>query len=85
MDERYNVRNDPFQLYYRSDHYNFAKQGIPVTFYFGGFHGDYHRPSDEFDKIDFELLCKRAQLIFYTAWELANAPTRPIVDKKIDK
>lgn len=85
LDERYNVRNDPFQLYYRSDHYNFAKQGIPVTFYFGGFHGDYHRPSDEFDKIDFELLCKRAQLIFYTTWELANAPTRPIVDKKIDK
>jgi len=85
LDERYNVRNDPFQLYYRSDHYNFAKQGIPVTFYFGGFHGDYHKPSDDIAKIDFELLCKRTQLIFYTAWELANGVTRPVVDKKVEK
>lgn len=85
LDERYNVRNDPFQLYYRSDHYNFAKQGIPVTFYFAGFHGDYHKTSDEIEKIDFDLLCKRAQLIFFTAWELANAPTRPVVDKKMEK
>lgn len=85
LDERYNVRSDPFQLYYRSDHYNFAKQGIPVVFYFGGFHGDYHKPSDEIEKIDFDLLCKRAQLIFYTAWELANGTSRPVVDKKIEK
>ncbi|UIR57399.1 M28 family peptidase [Sphingobacterium sp. SRCM116780] len=84
LDERYNVRNDPFQLYYRSDHYNFAKQGIPVTFYFSGFHSDYHKPSDELSKIDFDLLCKRTQLIFYTAWELANAKTKPTVDKKME-
>lgn len=85
LDERYNVRNDPFQLYYRSDHYNFAKRGIPVTFYFSGFHADYHKPSDEIEKIDFDILCKRAQLIFYTAWELANAATKPVVDKKVEK
>jgi len=56
-----------------------------VTFYFSGFHADYHKPSDEIEKIDFDILCKRAQLIFYTAWELANAPTRPKVDKQVEK
>lgn len=85
LDERYNVRSDPFQLYFRSDHYNFAKHGIPVVFYFSGFHTDYHKPSDEIQKIDFDLLCKRTQLIFYTAWELANAPAKPAVDKPIEK
>lgn len=82
LDERFNVRNDPYQLYYRSDHYNFAKRGIPVTFYFSGFHADYHKPEDEIDKIDFEALSKRTQLIYYTAWELANGEKRPVVDKK---
>lgn len=82
LDERFNVRNDPFQLYYRSDHYNFAKQGIPVVFYFSGFHADYHRPGDEIEKIYFETLCKRTQLIYYTAWELANGENRPVVDRR---
>lgn len=84
LDERFNVRNDPFQLYFRSDHYNFAKQGIPVTFFFSGFHADYHKASDEIGKIDFDILCKRTQLIYYTAWELANRATKPVVDKKVE-
>ncbi|MNY25688.1 Peptidase family M28 [compost metagenome] len=84
LDERFNVRNDPFQLYFRSDHYNFAKQGIPVTFFFSGFHADYHKASDEIDKIDFDILCKRTQLIYYTAWELANGAAKPVVDKKVE-
>lgn len=81
LDYRYNDRNDPNQFYFRSDHYNFAKKGIPIIFYFNGVHADYHKESDEPEKIEYNLLAKRAQLAFVTAWELANRPTRPVVDK----
>jgi len=82
LDYTFNDENDPNRFYYRSDHYNFAKNGIPIIFYFNGVHDDYHRPTDTPDKIDYKLLSKRAQLIFATAWELANAENRPRVDKK---
>ncbi|OYQ42913.1 peptidase M28 [Flavobacterium cyanobacteriorum] len=81
LDYKYNERNDPNQFYYRSDHYNFAKKGIPIIFYFNGVHADYHQPTDEPDKIEYDLLAKRAQLAFATAWELANRDKRPVVDK----
>jgi hypothetical protein len=81
LDERFNNRTDPNQYYYRSDHYNFAKHRIPVIFFFNGVHEDYHKPSDEIKKIDFPRLVKRTELVYYTAWELANAPVRPKVDK----
>lgn len=81
LDYTYNDENDPNRFYYRSDHYNFAKNNIPVIFYFNGTHADYHRPSDTPDKIEYELLAKRTQLIFCTAWELANREDRIIVDK----
>jgi hypothetical protein len=81
LDYRYNDRNDPNQFYYRSDHYNFAKKGIPIIFYFNGVHADYHMPTDTPDKIEYDLLAKRAQLAFVTAWELANRENRPVVDK----
>ena len=84
LDERYNNRTDPNQFYYRSDHYNFAKHGIPVIFYFNGVHEDYHQPSDEISKIDFPMLAKRAKLVYFTAWELANGLNRPRVDKNDD-
>lgn len=84
LDERYNNRTDPNQFYYRSDHYNFAKHGIPVIFYFNGVHEDYHQPSDEISKIDFPMLAKRAKLVYFTAWELANGLKRPRVDKNED-
>lgn len=84
LDEKYNNRTDPNRFYYRSDHYNFAKHGIPVVFYFNGVHKDYHQPGDEVSKIDFPMLAKRAQLVYYTAWELANAPKRPTVNKNED-
>lgn len=72
LDYKFNDPNDPMRIYYRSDHYNFAKKGVPAIFYFSGLHKDYHRPTDTEDKINYELLTKRTQLIFYTAWELAN-------------
>ncbi len=81
LDYTYNAPDDPNRFYYRSDHYNFAKNNVPVIFYFNGVHEDYHRPTDTPDKIDYKILAKRAQLIFATAWELANAENKPVVDK----
>jgi Zn-dependent M28 family amino/carboxypeptidase len=72
LDYKYNDPKDPENIYYRSDHYNFAKKGVPVIFYFNGTHADYHRPTDTPDKIDYPQMAKRAQLVFYTAWEMAN-------------
>ena len=72
LDYTFNDKNDPNRFYERSDHYNFAKNNIPVIFYFNGTHEDYHQPSDTPDKINYEMLEKRSHLIFYTAWELAN-------------
>lgn len=83
LDYRYNAENEPNRFYYRSDHYNFAKNGVPVIFYFNGTHEDYHRISDTPDKINYPLLTKRTQLVFATAWELANREERPVVDKEI--
>ena len=82
FDYTYNDINHPDRLYYRSDHWNFAKKDIPIIFYFDGIHEDYHKPSDEIEKIEFDLLTKRAQCIFYTAWEIANRESRIAVDKK---
>lgn len=80
LDYKYNAEDDPNRFYFRSDHYNFAKFDIPVIFYFNGVHADYHKPTDTVEKIEYDLLEKRAKLIFYTAWELANRDERPIVD-----
>lgn len=76
LDYTYNDDNDPNRFYYRSDHYNFAKNNIPVIFYFNGTHADYHKPSDTPDKIQYDLLETRTRLIFLTAWELANRTER---------
>lgn len=80
LDYSYNEKNDPYQYYTRSDHFNFANKNIPVIFYFNGTHDDYHKTTDTADKIDFDILSKRAQLVFYTAWEIANRTTRLVLD-----
>jgi len=72
LDRKYNDLNDKNRFYYRSDHYNFAEKGVPIIFYFNGVHADYHRPTDTPDKINYKLMAKRVQLVFYTAWEMAN-------------
>ena len=72
LDYKFNDPKDPMRIYYRSDHYNFAKHGVPIIFYFNGTHADYHRPGDTPDKINYPLLAKRARFVFYTAWEMAN-------------
>lgn len=81
LDYRYSNETDPNRYYYRSDHYNFAKNNVPVAFYFNGTHDDYHRVTDTPDKIQYDLLEKRTRLVFYTAWELVNRENRIIVDK----
>ncbi|MGB7786305.1 MAG: M28 family metallopeptidase [Salinimicrobium sp.] len=81
LDYTYNDENDPNRFYYRSDHYNFAKHDIPIIFYFNGVHEDYHQMTDTPDKINYDLLAKRAKLVFLTAWEVANRDQRPFVDK----
>ncbi len=72
LDKKYNDINDPNGFFYRSDHFSFAEKGVPIIFYFNGVHKDYHRPTDTPDKINYPLLAKRAQLVFYTALEMAN-------------
>lgn len=77
LDYTYNDEGDPNRFYYRSDHYNFAKKGIPVIFYFTGVHEDYHKPTDTIEKIEFSKMLTIGQLIFGTAWELLNRDERP--------
>jgi hypothetical protein len=72
LDRKYNDPKDPNRFYYRSDHYNFAAKGVPIIFYFNGVHADYHKPTDTPDKINYPLMAKRTQLVFYTACEIAN-------------
>ena len=76
LDYTYNKKDDPNRFYERSDHYNFAKNNIPVIFYFGGMHEDYHKPTDDFEKIDFPKLAKVTRYVFLTAWELAYRKER---------
>jgi len=80
LDFRFNDPADPNRFYYRSDHYNFAKKGIPVAFFFNGVHADYHEASDEISKIEFDKLEARARLVFFLAWDLANRDNKPVVD-----
>jgi len=80
LDYRFDDPADPNRFYYRSDHYNFAVNKIPVAFFFNGVHADYHQQSDEIEKIEFAKMEKRARLVFHLAWELANRDGRVVVD-----
>jgi len=72
LDYTYNDENDPNRFYFRSDHYNFAKNGIPVVFFFTGEHQDYHKPSDTPDKILYDRMARIGRLIYYTGWKVAQ-------------
>ncbi len=82
-DYRYDDPADPNRFFFRSDHYNYARKGIPIVFFFDGEHEDYHRPGDSVDKIDFQKMENVALTIYLTLWEVANRPTRPVVDKQV--
>ena len=72
IDHKFNDPKDQQRIFYRSDHYSFARKGIPAIFYYDGSNKDYHKPTDTPDKINYDLLAKRAKLVFYTAWDIAN-------------
>lgn len=84
LDYTFNAPDDPNRFYYRSDHYNFAKNNIPVIFYFSGVHEDYHRPGDDAEKIHYDKTAEIGQLVFYTAWQLVNQDKRIEVDRVND-
>jgi hypothetical protein len=72
-------RQEPFKLVYEkggllggSDHYYFYKNGIPFMFLFSGFHSDYHKVTDNPDKINFQKAAKVTRLAFRTAWRISN-------------
>ena len=69
------------RFYFRSDHYNFAKKGVPILFFFNGTHDDYHGPDDEPDRIDAEKASRIAKLLFYLGLEIGDAPARPEWDR----
>ena len=85
MDYQYNSEQDPNRYYYRSDHYNFARKGIPAIFFFNGTHEDYHRITDTVEKINFEKMEKVGRHFFHTAWELANREERIVVDGVVEE
>lgn len=72
LDYTYDSPDDPNQFYRRSDHYNFAKHGVPVIFFFTGEHADYHRVTDDFEKIDFTKMAGIGSLIYHVGFEVAN-------------
>ena len=80
---KYDDPNDSERFFYRSDHFNYAKRGVPIIFYFSGVHEDYHGLADTADKIDYQKMEKVARTVFAMMWKLANAPARPKVDKPL--
>jgi hypothetical protein len=73
LDYKYDDPNDKNFIYYRSDHYNFAKKGVPILFFYDGMLlADYHKPTDTIEKINFDLMQKRVVMIYYTACEIIN-------------
>jgi hypothetical protein len=82
-DRRYDDPADTNRFFYRSDHFSYARKGIPIIFFFDGVHQDYHRPGDSADKIDYQKMEKVTRTVYMTLWEVANRPTRPRVDKPL--
>lgn len=80
---KYDDPKDPNRFFFRSDHYNYARKGVPIIFYFSGVHEDYHRPTDSVDKIDFAKMEKVTRTVYATALALADAPAKVRVDKKL--
>ena len=76
LNYHYDDPSDPERIYFRSDHWNYAKHGVPIIFYFDGTSVDYHRPTDTVDKIDFTKLTKVTRLVFETGWRVANLDHR---------
>jgi Zn-dependent M28 family amino/carboxypeptidase len=79
----YDTTDHPERFFFRSDHINYARNGIPIAFFFSGVHEDYHRPSDHADKIDYEKMLKITRTIYASAWELAMRDGRPALNAEL--
>jgi Zn-dependent M28 family amino/carboxypeptidase len=82
-DYRYDDPKDTNRFFFRSDHFHYAQNGIPIAFWFDGEHEDYHQPSDTADKIDYEKMEKVTRTIFLTMIELTDLKERPKIDKQL--
>jgi hypothetical protein len=82
-DFKYDDPNDKNRFFFRSDHFNYAQNGIPIVFWFDGVHEDYHQPGDEPQKIDYAKMEKITRTIFLTLWEVSDLKTRPAIDKQL--
>jgi Zn-dependent M28 family amino/carboxypeptidase len=85
LDYTFDEPNDPNRYYYRSDHYNYAKQNIPIVFFYDHMTDDYHKPTDDVDKINFEKIEKVSTLITELALRIANLDHRLKADKLLEK
>ena len=81
FDYQYDANGDPENIYCRSDHYNYARLGIPVVFFTTGLQGDYHQVTDEPQYIDYPHMARVGQLVHDIAVTVANLDHRPLVDK----
>ena len=82
-DLRYDDPKDPNRFFFRSDHFNYARKGIPIIFFFDGEHEDYHQAGDSPDKIDYQKMENITRTVYLTLWEVANHAARPKVDKPL--
>jgi len=83
LNEKYDDPADPQRLFYRSDHFNYARKGIPIIFFFSGLHEDYHQVSDQVEKIDFAKYEQITRTVYVLGWQIAEAPARPRVDRPL--
>lgn len=84
FDYKYNAPDDPNRYYYRSDHYSYARQGIPAVFFFDDMTEDYHKVTDTAEKINYEKLAKISDLCYNILKITANRDNRPEVDQAIN-
>ena len=82
-DYKYDDPKDTNRFFFRSDHFHYAQNGIPIAFWFTGTHQDYHGAGDHPDKIDYQKMEKIARTIFLTMWELTDLKERPKIDKQL--
>lgn len=83
FDYSFDVPGHPEQIYCRSDHYSYARYGIPIVFFSTGMHEDYHAPSDEIEKIEFEKMARVTEMVYDLTLALGDRPTRPRVDQPV--
>lgn len=83
FDYTFDTPNHPERIYCRSDHYSYARYGVPVAFFTTGLHPDYHKPSDTAEKLDYEKVARVSRLVGDVAAEIANRPARPRVDQPV--